>query len=369
MEREIVADDSGVAGLGYRSDVAGKDTIVATIGSLASTTREIEWIPRANLTVTDISAPDVVAQGQTVDVGFTIQNTEATPGEAWWEDSLYLSDDETPDIDERIRSFFRQDINGHEEYSQSFAWQFLHDPGDYYLIVVADSLSGTGLFEDNETDNIRIKPIRITLDDLRADSIATTSSTAIKLGEPFPVNWTVTNTSVDSIETGVTDAIWLSSDSVLDDGDLLIQEFSASDFLPLDPGQSYTQQMNLTIPLDSSIEAETYYLLLETDSRSRITETDEDNNIVASNALAVTLPLAGFGSKRNLGTRSARVRIGCVTAVDLGCIESRNSGTSNRFVDEIYVSPTGSILDARHVGTFEFPWTLSAGATSGDASQ
>jgi len=122
--------------------------------------------------------------------------------------------------------------------------------------------------------------------DLTAGNV-TSPATAVA-GTTVPVSFTVTNTG--SVGTGIIpwkDEVYLSNFPEFNAGSAILVA-SPNNVSALAPGQSYTQNLNITIP--QFIEGE-YYIFVRTDAFNIIQETDEANNMSRTiNPVSVSLP-------------------------------------------------------------------------------
>src|SRR5262249_6117342 len=106
-------------------------------------------------------------------------------------------------------------------------------------------------------------------------------------GTTVPLSWSVRNVGTAAAPGAWVDRVFLSTDAALDAGDRLLGE--APHTGPLDPGGSYTAQLDVPIP-DAAARAR--FLLLQTDATFQVTElAGEANNLAAS---AVRVELAPF---------------------------------------------------------------------------
>ena len=142
-------------------------------------------------------------------------------------------------------------------------------PGDYFLIVAADSEH-----ESPETDeHNNIATIPITIDDPDIDLVGKNmfaDSSAIA-GEAF--NFGITVENIGNTTSGdASVGIYLSSDSTLDITDHYLGD---EDFDPLGTGDSVVISGSATIPV--FMDAGNYALLFYVDDEDRNPETDENN--------------------------------------------------------------------------------------------
>ena len=244
----------------------------------------------ADLVVSTVAAPAVVAAGGSARVDWTVANVGI--GDtivASWVDRIYLSADATLDGgDALLGSFTRSGLLGvGQSYGRS---ELVRIPfglaGDLYLIVAADA--GNQVYESDEANNASTaRPVFVArqLPDLRVTTVA--GPAVAVSGGPITVDWTVQNlgagrTNADWWE----DAVYLSPDRTLGDGDdLLLGRVTRSS--ALGGLESYAASRTFTLPID--LEG-AYYVIVATDAGNRALEADETNNVGAS-AAATTVTL------------------------------------------------------------------------------
>ena len=115
--------------------------------------------------------------------------------------------------------------------------------------------------------------------------IAASGPTNASIGDLVDVSWTVNNNSVVAANGYWVDAVYLSSDAVLDEKDTKSLNYEAG---PLRAGSSYSHDAYFSIPYIS--KAGQCYLIFSADSLGEQAESDESNNHLA---LPVNLDLNG----------------------------------------------------------------------------
>ncbi|MEA5534013.1 CARDB domain-containing protein [Crocosphaera sp. XPORK-15E] len=271
--------------------------------------------PKDNLVVTEITAPTVALPGQIISLAWTVQNQgiDAITASNWTDHVVYSTDDIFGNEDDiyltesRNRNYifgsgsynvgpndnYVPSLNPNETYTinRSFVGLPSEIIGNGYLLVKTDV--NNNQVETDETDNVKAVPITITKPNLVVTDI--TAPTSVKNGETVAVSWTVQNqggiaTNSSWFSTSWTDSIVYSTDDIFgneDDVNLPI------DFLPglyssLAPNESYTTNLNITIPNDIAGQG---YLLVTTDVGNSLGETDKTDNVKAI-AINVTQPHA-----------------------------------------------------------------------------
>src|SRR5262249_3120388 len=107
-------------------------------------------------------------------------------------------------------------------------------------------------------------------------------------GESVPFAWTVRNAGTAPAPGSRVDRMFLSADETFDAGDRPVGELAHVG--PLDPGGTYTAQLDLTLPNDG---AGARFLLLRTDASATVLEVaGEANNQVTSALQVNSAPVA-----------------------------------------------------------------------------
>ncbi|HZR20448.1 MAG TPA: CARDB domain-containing protein [Verrucomicrobiae bacterium] len=148
--------------------------------------------------------------------------------------------------------------------------------GTYFLSVAADA--DNALFESNEANNVVTLPISFKI--LQPDLVPLSlQAPAHFTGPPTPVmtvSWSVTNAGVGSAIGGWGDALFLSTDNVLDGMDSpLTTSYQPG---PLRPGDTYQVTNSVTLPI---VTEGSYFLILQTDPWNTVFESNPSNNILS----------------------------------------------------------------------------------------
>ncbi|MCL1475464.1 CARDB domain-containing protein [Argonema antarcticum] len=299
--------------------------------------------PSADLIVSEALAPNIVTVGQTVPVSWKIHNQgDAATNDAYWYDSIYISDDTT--LDSSDTHVTDEYAPYHNSWSSLGASSSYSNPvtrditipstkmGNRYLLFVADSQ--TDIDESKEANNVLAKPIEVKAADLVVDNL-TASQTAIA-SQTINVSWTVRNQGNAATPNYYwSDYLYLSKDTILDTSeDTLITSEWFGDYnlyQPLAPGMPYTVQKDIKLP---SVEAGQYYLLLATDGGKSLNEADETNNVKAWDIQleAPDLKVDGVSAPRTAG-------LGETVRVNWEVINQGNVPTAaHSWYDYIYLS-------------------------------
>jgi hypothetical protein len=142
--------------------------------------------------------------------------------------------------------------------------------GTYYLILRADR--NNGLYELAEGNNDLAVPVTLSVPDLMVANLIWRGGNPTP-GWPLTVVWTVANAGNGMASSSWSDAIYFSTNSVLDGADAQLR--SQSRTLALAAGNSYQVTNTLTIPANAP---SSYYLIVKTDDLNAIFEASDANN-------------------------------------------------------------------------------------------
>ncbi|HRY32571.1 MAG TPA: CARDB domain-containing protein [Bacteroidales bacterium] len=248
----------------------------------------ITAMPYTDFTAVSLQAPAQVYTNRTYPVQWTVKNQGDTLPFDAWKDKIYLSSDQqinTGDI--LLYTDNRNPFSGFhpgEEYTDSTVLSA--NPtitGNYWLLFKtdADDTHYEYAGENNNTAEALVffrqaPPSDLTLSEVTLDLSSQTAA---------GISWTVINAGNNQLEGNLKDGIYLSNDSLYSNDDLLW--FTCERALSLPGGGLQTCDSLLPLP---GIAAGTYYLVIRTDINNAYQETNEDNNILISNAIMLDLP-------------------------------------------------------------------------------
>jgi subtilase family serine protease len=302
-----------------------------------------------DLAVTSISAPAEAFSGQTFDVSWTVQNngtaiagSSANPFAATWYDAVYLSRDQVFDpssdiyLGEQQLKYLDQPFATGATYTLADKYTIPRGfTGPFYLFVVADA--GNRIYEGGaEANNIAYVPDAISVvlappADLVAGTI-TVPANAVP-GQDATITYTVQNASDHPAVGSWFDSLYLSSDDHWDVGDALFARVQHQGGVAAH--DSYTA--TVTAPLPGVLPGD-YRVIVRTDIRNNLPESNEDNNLSASiDQTAVDAPALNLGVAANGLVSQGQslyykvaVDAGQTLLVSLGCDDSSA-------VNELYV--------------------------------
>jgi RHS repeat-associated protein len=293
-----------------------------------------------NLIVTSATAPDTAGLNQTIDVAWTVENQGDNIAAENWYDEVYLSDDNTlDDSDTRLGSTWTG-ANSPLAVDESYiANRSVRIPGNTaagnrYLLFVADGRSDQG--ETIETDNVLVQPITIAGPDLVITD-ASTAGSAVP-NEVLTVTWTVENIGAASAIANWSDAIYLSTDGVLDPGDSRLASATTGSETPLASGAAYTFTRNLRLP--ETLSPGSYQLIFAADNSQNQGESSESNN-----EFALPIQVTGRDLTILAATAPGNAQLGDRIAVSWTVANQGDAAATAGWVDQIYLSDD-TTLDA-----------------------
>jgi trimeric autotransporter adhesin len=300
----------------------------------------VDSVPQADLNISSIS-PDrtEINAGSYFYTNLTLDNTGAANSNSS-DVAVYLSQDDlidSTDIRGNVQSIPGIAPGGTLQTSMYFYVPDRMSTGNYKLIARVDD--GRYVSESDETDNTAIASVNVTGQtfDLSTGNASVYPQTVSAGAEVSAYVYVYNNTSayISSQRAG----IYLSSDSVLDAGDLLVS-YSDSYLYGNDYRHHY---FNFRLP--DSINAGNYTLIFAADIENIFEETDEYNNL-SSLLLEVVNPVVDL--KMTLNNSGEFVLVpGYQSYADL-TIENQGNISVNSGLITLYLS-SDSLFDATDV--------------------
>ncbi|MCK4660479.1 MAG: Ig-like domain-containing protein, partial [Phycisphaerae bacterium] len=223
-----------------------------------------------DLVVTGLTAPAEGVTGELVDVSWAVANNGELAADGSWIDRVYLSADDQLDAGDEIMALFAPPglLDPTESYPGSVQFALPDEPGSYWVIVHTDANDNIeeGLDDNN---NVYVAGVATVVNPAPRPDLVMVEVIAAAGGEAggeVPVQWTVRNDGNAEAAGGWFDRVYVSTDAVPGD-DLQLAEFERVD--PLDFGEQYIRQENVTVPF--TFEGE-YYFLVVTDAHDEIDE-------------------------------------------------------------------------------------------------
>jgi subtilase family serine protease len=243
-------------------------------------------LPSVDVTVEGVDAPSEATAGLTAEIVWTVRNLGSDATYRVWDDVVILSRDLLLDPTDPVVGSYRHTtpLGAGESRTVRFTIQVpAHLTGPYYVFVVSDY--GNELSETDERNNVGVdtQAMVITLAppaDLVVESVSAPASGSP--GTPMLIQWVVRNAGSNAAVGQWYDSVYLSADNRWDINDTLIGRFERSG--RLEPGASYTGQLNEPLP---GVVPGNYYIIVRTDARNTVRETDESNNAGVAGPVAL----------------------------------------------------------------------------------
>jgi YD repeat-containing protein len=286
---------------------------------------------------------------------------DTPPLQSRWTDSIYLSADQSLDInsDRYLGSF------AHTGGLAAGASYTITDnvtlptnlTGPYYLIAVTNPSSITGrsaVFESNGFNNALATSTPILLDlpppsDLVINSI--TNQTTAKIGDQITISWTGSNQGANPASGTWTDAVYLSSTPVWTINAALLGHVSYTGTLTT--GQTYTSTLTATVP---PVKLGQYYIIVRTNIYNTIYEgpfngeAALNNFTTAANTLSVDVDPIQLGVPYQTTLSTGQSRLYRVTVPQGETLQVSLTSPASAALNELFLRyndvPSGFQYDA-----------------------
>jgi CARDB protein len=234
---------------------------------------------QADLVPTNFSATSAAPNHANIVIGFGVKNQGAVTAIQPWYDYVLWSTDQVFGGDSAIgviQHTSNVPVNG--TYIDNGAQQVQIPnvaPGTYYLYFQTD---GANFVPEGNESNNWTGPIGITVSNADLSPTALTIPAAATINVQFTVSYSIKDLSATVPAYGPwNDQLYLSSDTTLDGGDLLIGSFSQSG---VSANTTYSLSQPVTIPPGTTPGS--YYVILKADGGNDYYETNESNNLKVS---------------------------------------------------------------------------------------
>jgi WD40 repeat protein/subtilase family serine protease len=235
-------------------------------------------LPSVDVKVEGVDAPSEATAGLTAEIVWTVRNLGSEATYRAWGDVVILSRDLLLDPTDPVVGSYRHTTPLGAQVSRARCASSIRVPanltGPYYVFVVTDY--GNELSETDESNNVGVDTQSMVITvappaDLVVESVSVPASGSP--GTPMPIQWVVRNVGSNAAVGEWYDSVYLSVDNRWDINDTLIGRFERSG--RLEPGATYTGQLNEPLP---GVVPGNYYIIVRTDARNTVRETDETNN-------------------------------------------------------------------------------------------
>ncbi|TRU69655.1 MAG: hypothetical protein EWV55_20760, partial [Microcystis viridis Mv_BB_P_19951000_S69] len=315
-----------------------------------------------DLIVSNATAPESGALGETVSLSWTVQNQGTVEAPADWTDYIYWSSNDTYDGSDTfitsISAAAQTPVAAGGSYSKT---QNITLPnqinlvGNGYLIVRADGNNAQG--ETNENNNNLAIPIRIDAPDLIVSNA--TAPASVTVGATISVTWEVKNQGTVAANADWWDRVVISTDQIFGNSDdTYLTEVWQGSFTPLAAAATYSRTLNVTLPSTATGDR---YLLFKADNYNYQSETDENNNVYS-------LPINISASDLQVTSTNAPSSAVLGETVELTwTVTNQGTGEAPRdWYDRVYLSSNQTVDSGDVQVTWEWIATqtpLAAGAS------
>jgi len=287
-------------------------------------------------------APSSANIGDLINVSWTVKNSSAIAANGYWLDAVYLSSDAVLDENDIGTSFYGAGpLSAGSSYSLDafFSIPYASNAGKYYFIFSADSFGEQT--ETDESNNDLALSINLDLNGPDLQLLSASAPASASLGSPITVSWTVKNQGVAAASNNWWDVIYLSTDAMLDENDIYVNQYANDAHLAAD--SSYSRSLSFSIP--SINAAGQYYILFSTDDYGQQGETDESNNHLA---VPINLDLNGPDLQLLSASAPASASVGSSITVSWTVKNQGVATTIYDWYDDIYLSKD-SLIDASDI--------------------
>jgi len=335
--------NTGYHYLGMIADNRGGVNELDETNNIVSSSSRIDIEEPADLVPDSPSGPNSAQAGQQVSISWRIDN-DGDDASGWFYWEMYLSTDSTITTSDTKLGSTQQanSISGGSYRSGTYSPSLPSNlaQGTYYFGIIADSSSR--VTEGDESNNIEVgNSIYITVPDydLEATSISVDSGyRQVCEGADIYISLSVTNLGTDNAGSHYYEALVSTGNSV--SAIYTGTSLGYASGTPNVPTYTHTSMM-ATLP--ASITPGTYYVGLYVDYGDYISETDENNNIVASSSAQLTVidcgpdleptsvsgPISGVrGGTAQVSVQIANIGMEDVTNVDYSIYLSSDSSIS-----------------------------------------
>jgi hypothetical protein len=202
--------------------------------------------------------------------------------------------------------------------------------------LAADSLYNVSLLADVTTPDLAVTAVN--------------AAGAVQLGSALPVSWTVRNQGRQPAEGSWTDAVYLSTDAVLDGGDTPLGTVAHAG--PLNSATQYTGQLNAVI---TGIAPGQYYAIVRTDILNDVNEYSIEANNVRVSAQTVYVGYPDL-TVTHLAV-PALIQKGDLLSIDWTVFNRDLAPAGGDWNDKVYLSTDAAIDPATDVLVATVPHT------------
>jgi CARDB len=251
--------------------------------------------PPPDLTIAFKSAPSTGVSGQQIGISWEVTNDGTGPTtNGYWTDNVYLSTDYVLGggdyrISNRIhKTNLKVDSSYIDTVNAFIPSSYV---GNYILIISTDHENRE--YEYNKENNNTAAGIISISQSPPADLVVSevNAKDSVTSGETIKVVWEITNEGSNAASGYMTDNVYLSKDKLIDASDKLIGTKTYS--LSLAPSTSRKDSISANA---SGVALGDYFVIVGTDIRNNINESNDTNNVGSSEALNINIPELFLGT-------------------------------------------------------------------------
>lgn len=254
-------------------------------------------LPESSDLFATFTAPSIVYAGQPFVLRYKVTNIglAASTGSGW-ADRVRLSLDGVADPSDLIvgEKIFKGKLQPGESYEDSIIVNVpLTAHGNYYLLLKTDD--NNIVYEHNAEENNVATSLLFVEAQLPADLIVTSvlAPANADIGATINVRWTTRNQGENPASGSLSHIIYASTDTVWDEKDIVLATVSQRIALAPFNEIQLSSDVKLKAPRDSA-----NYILVRTDGMNTIMESNETNNIGASDVIDVNIPELSIDTRR-----------------------------------------------------------------------
>ena len=314
------------------------ENVYETNNITKSTAFQIFLTPPPDLIVTNIQAPNVLSNKETVNVTFTVKNQGAIATSSnTWIDKIFLTNTSNYDLSNAI--LLKSETHNGNLEPDSFYTITTNVvipkgiSGSYYFYVKTDANYAVFEYTDDSNNVTRkLNPSIINTPDL----IVTKVDMPLfeNNNQPVIINWTVKNLgSGKLISESITDNVFVSKYNIFNPDSITLAG-SKNYILNLNSGDSIDKSISVSLPLKIS---GTYYVYISTDYANKVFESPSELNNTTKSIYAIQInkpDLMVIGL-----THPTSFNTGQSTTIDW---KVKNNGQGNilnkKWTDKIYLS-------------------------------
>jgi hypothetical protein len=302
--------------------------------------------------VTNVASGDSAFVGRPFKVNWTVKNIGLNPNDgtySGWYDNIYLSTDSVLNSN-AISIGYKGEytkLNTNQSYSDSAYFQLPNMPVGQYYLLANTNFYNTIPAERNLSNNVNLRrngsfqPIKVYVSNPPASDLINTIVSApanTAVGQPVKIVYKITNNGVGATyQNSWTDDIWLSNS--FQPGGLFLSRKTHNGVLQ--PGQSYTDSVTVTIPISQA--QGNYVIVLNTNQDHTLYESNFTNN-QSYQYISVYIPPAVDLMVKNI-TVADTVVLGYATDVKWKLFNNSGNPANGTETDGIYLS-TDSLINS-----------------------